>query len=226
VKEPKLAIEVNSRKPISVDNLIDNLSIGRDFAMREQALSILESNSIEIEMEEASSETESDAENPLIYDGLTLEKRATKLLQGLERACNEDGKAIGELELAESRIKYAQFEKDILVQYKDNSISKNPGFATREGNFLVEQGNYAEAVKHYERAIAGDPIYSFAASYNKAYGSIESNNKSTAGPKADLLRAKQILEDNLIPQYNSMSLLIKELLGFEQNADLSIRNFQ
>ncbi len=75
---------------------------------------------------------------------------------------------------------FAQFEAKVLIQYKHNTLIKNPIYYLRIGHALLSRarsffsigyrdGLYKEALWAYEQAIKLDPLYAHNALYHKAY---------------------------------------------------------
>ncbi|CAF3657980.1 unnamed protein product, partial [Rotaria socialis] len=87
--------------------------------------------------------------------------------------------------------KFKDFREQILRDYKDNQVIKNPYYRIAFGNDLIAYANswksmgariievvhktsnfYEEAIKEFDKAAELDPIYAYNARYNKAYATI------------------------------------------------------
>lgn len=109
--------------------------------------------------------------------------------------------------------------QDIWNQFKDFELKLSNGYANgtvvhnlfshiQKANDLLNNKKYKDSIEYYDRAIDLEPVFSFAAHYNKAYALIqlkEHNYKQRA--LAELQQASHKIEEYISPQMQTIQMV-------------------
>jgi preprotein translocase subunit SecA len=116
--------------------------------------------------------------------------------------------------------KFEEFSSKILSDYNSNKIFQNPFYLILQANnYIFEKKNYEKAIELLQDAIKSDPIFTVYGRYNLSYALIKQKNKNKTKAKSELEQAFKIIDEILIPQQETMSILFRISNGDTTSAD-------
>lgn len=110
-----------------------------------------------------------------------------------------------------------QLITEINKDYQEQKLIRNPGYLTRKAiDILFDQSDEDKAIFHLDKAIMLDPIYSLGANYLKARAVVMRDNGAKQEAYDSFFQAKLQIHQWLIPQLESMLLMVN-LYAIERN---------
>jgi tetratricopeptide (TPR) repeat protein len=107
---------------------------------------------------------------------------------------------------------FKDFEHQISNSYKNGTVVHNPFSHIENANNLLNIKNYKDSIELYDKAIDLDPVFSFAANYNKAYALIqlkEHNFKERS--LTELKQAANKIEKFISPQMQVIQVVFAQV---------------
>lgn len=119
---------------------------------------------------------------------------------------------------------FAEFESHAREIFKADDI-RNPCYLISNGNELSCQKKPREAVDAYSKAIALDDVLAVHAYYNRARARIDLREPSyKEKAQSDLVEARRIITETLIPQIQSIPILASFVPGRSSNSSDNLAN--
>ncbi|WPY00121.1 SecA-like and tetratricopeptide repeat-containing domain protein (plasmid) [Candidatus Megaera polyxenophila] len=114
--------------------------------------------------------------------------------------------------------KFKDFELKLSNGYINGTVVHNPFSHIEKANDLLNNEKYKDSIEYYDKAINIDPVFSFAAHYNKAYALLqlkEYNYKQKA--LTELKEASSKIEKYISPQMQTVQVIFAQVYQANTN---------